>query len=172
MLLRLPVKVHADVVGSILLFAALAFLPMASSAMTLSEKWRAEEQRFRILSGSICDECDPRPIGLRRSSKHYSARVDPIAILENSSRATAKYLASASSMARIVPTPVVNRALASINQRVSRRHAHILSRRRLAKLVRTRRYAALMSRQKAQAAAIAAAARFKVELGRVEQQPQ
>lgn len=172
MLPRLPVKIHAHVVGTTLVFAALALLPIASSAMTLREKWQAEEQRFRMLSGSICEGCDSRPIGPRRSPKHYSALVDPIAVLERSSRATAKYLASASAIARIVPTPVADRALASVNRSVSRRYAQILSRRRLAKLVRARRYAALMSRRKAQAAAIAAATRYKVELGRLEQLPQ
>jgi hypothetical protein len=169
MLPRLLVKVHAHIVGATLVFAALGLLPGASSALTLREKWQAEERGFRTLSGSICDGCDPGPVGPRRSSKRYSALVDPIAILEKSSRTTAKYLASASPTARLPSTPVVDRTLASTNRRISRRYAQVLARNRLAKLIRARRYAAIIARRKVQANA---AAKFKVEFGRVEQQSQ
>lgn len=172
MLPRLPVKVHTYILGATLTFATLTSFPGGSSALTLREKWQAEEQKFRALSGSICDGCEVGTIGQRRSSKRYSALIDPIAVLESSSRKTAKYLAAASPAAGVITTPVVDRTLASINRRASRRYAQILARRRLAKLIRARRYAAIMSRRKAQAQANAAAARYKVELGRVEQQPQ
>lgn len=167
-------KIHAHIVGATLVFAALALLPEASSAVTLREKWQAEERGFRTLSGSICDGCDPRPVGSRRSPKSSSALVDPIAVLERSSRTTAKYLASALPTARRPSTPIVDRTLASTNQRISRRYAKILARRRLAKLIRARRYAAVIARRKSQAAANAAAAsaKVKVEFGRVEQQNQ
>ena len=164
-------KVHAHIFGTALMFAALTLFPGGTSALTLREKWQAEEQRFRTLSGSICDGCEAGPIGPRRPSKRYSALIDPIAVLENSSRTTAKYLAATSPATRVIPTPVVDRTLASINRRASRRYAQVLARRRLAKIIRARRYAALMSRRKAQAQANAAAARYKVELGRVQQQP-
>ena len=167
-------KIHAHIVGATLVFAALGLLPEASSALTLREKWQAEEHGFRTLSGSICDGCDPGPVETRRSAKRYSVLVNPIAVLEKSSRATAKYLASASPTARRPSTPIVDRTLASTNQRISRRYAQIFARRRLAKLIRARRYAAVIARRKSQAAANAAAAsaKVKVEFGRVEQQSQ
>jgi hypothetical protein len=166
------VKMHAHIVGATLVFAALALLPEASSAVTLREKWQAEERGFRMLSGSICDGCDPRPVGSRRSSKSSSALVDPIAVLERSSHTTAKYLASALPTARRPSTPIADRTLAATNQRISRRYAQILARRRLAKLIRARRYAAVIARRKSQAAANAASAKYKVDFGRVEQQSQ
>jgi hypothetical protein len=172
MLPRLPVKIHAHIVNATLVFAALALLPEASSAATLREKWQAEERGFRTLSGSICDGCDSRPAASRRSPKSYSALVDPIAVLERSSRTTARYLASASPTARLLSTPIVDRTLASTNQRISRRYARILAHRRLAKLIRARRYAAVIARRKSQAAANAAAAKYKVDFGRIEQQTQ
>lgn len=172
MLPRLPVKIYAHIFGAALVSAALTLFPAGSSALTLREKGQAEERTFRRLIGSICDGCEAAPIGLQRPTKRYPALVDPISILENPSLTKAKYSAAASPATRVVTTPVADRTLASINRRVSRRYAQVLARRRLAKLIRARRYAALMSRRRAQAQANAATARYKVELGRVEQQPQ
>lgn len=173
MLPRLPMRFRAHIFsGTALTFAALTLSFGSPSALTLREKWRAEELKFRTSLGSICDGCDAGAIGPRRAPKRYSALIDPIAVLESSSRTTARYLAAASPATRVLPTPIVDRTLASINRHVSRKDARVHARRRLAKLIRARRYAALISRRKAQAQANSAAARYKVELGRVEQQPQ
>lgn len=159
--------VNAHIVGATLVLAALGLLPDASWALTLHEKWQAEERGFRTLSGSICDGCDSGP---QRSPKRYSALVDPIAVLEKSSRTATKHLLPTSPTIRLPSTPVVDRTLASTNRRISRRYAQILARRRLDKIIRARRYAAIVARRKLQAEVKSAAEKYKVEFGRLEQQ--
>lgn len=146
------------------------------SALTLRERWLAEGNRARAVIGSICVGCDSAPAQGRRLGTQRSAFVDPIAVLERSTRSSTASSTIKEPKAVVVRTPAVDRTLVSSNVRRSRSYAQLLARRKQEKLQRARRYAALVARRKAQAAAQSAAReaaeRYKIELGQVRQGPE
>jgi len=144
---------------------ALSLSVESAAALTMRERWQAENLRWQKISASICNSCGSRALPTTQPLKQFTALVDPIAVLERSSRASARFLAGDVSPTVTVPAPSVNRALASIRLHPSRRYAQLLARRRYAKLIRSRRYAALLHRRRAQTAARAAAAGYSIRLG-------
>ena len=162
-------SVHTHVARAIFAIVAFSLSLECAAALTMRERWQAEYLRAQKLSSSICDGCGARPVLTRQAPSQVAALVDPIAVLDRSSRATAKFLTGDASTTTTVPAVIVDRTLASIRRRPSRSYAQVLARRRYAKLIRLRRYAALVSRRNAQAAARSAAARYAIEFGQVRQ---
>ncbi len=151
------------------------------SAVTLRERWLAEGNRARAVIGSICVGCDSVPAQGRRLGRQPAALVDPIAVLERSTRSSTASSTIREPKVVVVRTPAVDRTLVASNVRRSRSYAQLLARRKQEKLQRARRYAALVARRRAQAAAQAAAQsaaareaaeRYKIELGQVRQVPE
>jgi hypothetical protein len=146
------------------------------SAVTLRERWIAEGNRARAVIGSICLGCDNTPAQGRRLGRQPSAFVNPIAVLERSTRISTASPTIKEPKVVVVRTPAVDRTLVSSNVRRSRSYAQLLARRKQEKLQRARRYAALLARRRAQAAAQAAAReaaeRYNIELGQVRQVPE
>ena len=160
-------SVHSRVARATLAIVAFSLSIECAAALTMRERWQAEDLKWQKVSGSVCYGCGGRAVLTRQAPKQYAALVDPIAVLERSSRASAKFLAGDASTTTTVPAVIVDRTLASVRRRTSRSYAQLLARRRYARLIRSRRYAALVYRRKAQVAARAAAARYAVEFGQI-----
>lgn len=124
----------------------------SASALTVEERWRAEDLKWRRISASVCVEC-----GRPQRAKTYAVLVDPIAVLERKPSPTSRTL-DLRRAGTVVTARVTDRTLVPRYRKRAISYAQLLKRRRLAKILQARRYAAVISRRRAQAAATQAAA--------------
>ena len=142
-----------------------------ASALTMREKWKSEEAKWRSISASVCVNC-----GQSRENKQVVVLIDPIAVLERTNPVKSKF-AGANPSGVVVTAENTDGTLVPRYRKRAGNYAQLLKRRRYAKLMKARRYAVMKERRKidavaAQAGARAIAARNEIELGALRRVPQ
>lgn len=139
------------------------FLLLTNSAfaLTMRERWRADDLKWREISNSICENC----VQLQRVTRR-ALFVDPIAVLELKISSNKKF--SGKTNTGIVATKTADEILVARHRQRMFRYAQLLKRQRNANLIRTRRYKFVAHRHKLKKTPRAAAIRNEIELGKLK----